>query len=168
MDIFLAGMKRAYLPELEANSKVLVSFASHSEKAFLQNMDIEERNVILDSGAFSVWSKGASIEIQDYIDFVRAHPGLEGCIALDVIGGNAEAQLQNLAVMREAKLQTPIWPVFHEGDDMELLKQYIKDGYERICLAGTKSRGRACLQDWVWSVLDAAPPQKQCHTTAWP
>lgn len=164
MKVYLAGMKRAYLPQIGVSSAVLVSFAEKHECNLIS--DLMGRDVVIDSGAFSVWKmrqkgkKTDDININAYCDFLHAHPYLAGCVALDVIGGSAEQQLTNLEYMRAAKVPVATWPVFHEGDDFELLNEYRRAGYQKIAIAGTKSRGAPSLVPWIWRVLEFMPPSK--------
>lgn len=90
-------------------------------------------NIFLDSGAFSAWSKGVEIDIQEYIKFIKEHKQyLEVYANLDVIG-DAEKTLQNQKIMEEAGLN-PL-PCFHVGEDFKYLRYYVEK-YDYIALGG--------------------------------
>jgi len=96
-------------------------------------MSIEGIKLFLDSGAFSVKSKGVSVDVYDYINFVRNHRDAIHIYAnLDVIG-DAKATLQNQKIMEASGLH-PL-PVFHLGENKKYLMYYI-DRYDYIALGG--------------------------------
>lgn len=154
--IYFAGVKRTYLPQLQADSPILLSYASSSERALLP--ELQGREVILDSGAFSVWRQGHQIDLDAYMTFVSAHPWLTAVVALDVIGGTAEQQLANLDQMEAARLPVTHWPVYHKGDDWDLLLEYRRRGYAKIGLSAAASIGQSSAIDWLWRVLRGCPP----------
>lgn len=159
MKMYFAGVKRKSLGDLAPDSPVLVSFAEADErKVARENRD---RDLVLDSGAFAAWRRDKPIALCEYLDFLPQVPKLTACVALDVIQGSAEAQLLNLRGMQEAGLGIPVWPVFHEGDDPELLAEYLRLGYTKICLGGTVNRGRPAIIDWLWQVFNRFPPGPQ-------
>lgn len=110
--------------------------------------------VLLDSGAYSAWTKGVSIDLADYISFVKANqhlldlyisldviPGHSGCATADPtrIDRAAEQSYRNHQTMKKAGL-TPV-PVFHQGEDISWLQRLVGDGEQYIALAphGAKS-----------------------------
>ena len=105
-----------------------------------------ERGRFLDSGAFSAFTKGIQINIQDYIDFIKGEKGIFAHYSvLDEIG-DAEKTLKNQRIMEKQKLN-PV-PCFHHGEDFKFLKQYC-DNYEYIALGGLVplSRRRGVLKE---------------------
>ena len=100
-------------------------------------------DLFLDSGAYSAWSQGLEIDIQEYIDFIKEHQDvIEVYANLDVIG-NAETTWKNQMIMEKAGLK-PI-PVFHYKDDRKWLKRYLKRGYDYIALGGLVTSDRASI-----------------------
>ena len=82
-------------------------------------------SVFLDSGAYSALTKGAKIDIQDYIKFIKENLSVLDLYAnLDVIY-NAEATLANQQIMEKEGL-SPI-PCYHAGEDFSYLQYYIKN-----------------------------------------
>ena len=102
----------------------------------------------LDSGAFSAWSKGAVIDLDEYCEFIRANiEWLDVYACLDVIPGapgraatgkeREEAAGQswaNYLYMKDAGLD-PL-PVYHYGEDMKWLDQMLAYGCEYVGIGG--------------------------------
>jgi hypothetical protein len=102
----------------------------------------------LDSGAFSAWSKGSVIDIDEYIAFIKAnieHIDVYAC--LDVIPGKpgqpantaqrneaAEATWENYLYMKREGVD-PL-PVYHYGEDMRFLERMLEFGCDYIGLGG--------------------------------
>lgn len=96
--------------------------------------------LMLDSGAFGAWTRGQSIDVEDYIAFVREFGDLfETVVNLDVIPGDfgrkktekdveyaAEASFDNLVAMQEAGI--PAIPVFHQGEAWRHLDRLVERG----------------------------------------
>lgn len=104
---------------------------------------------MLDSGAYSAWSRGAKIDLGEYIEFIRENAKLlDTYVNLDVIPGKrgvrptlrevdwaAAASLENYQTMRAAGL-API-PVFHFGEPFKWLERLLESGTDYISLGGT-------------------------------
>ncbi|MDX9918334.1 MAG: hypothetical protein RBT15_10050 [Gudongella sp.] len=90
--------------------------------------------LFLDSGAYSAWSQGKTIDIQQYIQFIKDHQDVIDIYAnLDVIGDPA-ATWENQLIMEKVGLH-PL-PVFHYGEDEQWLEQILGRGYPYIGLGG--------------------------------
>lgn len=88
--------------------------------------------MMLDSGAFSVMSSGATVDLGAYIEFAVAHQrGYDRIVNLDVINGNVTKRvdegLRNLQRMRDAGLN-PL-PVFHQGEPWSVLTDLASCGH---------------------------------------
>ena len=93
--------------------------------------------LFLDSGAFSAFTQGVEIDIQEYIEFVQEHEGELTIYAnLDVIG-DAAATLKNQRIMEKAGL-TPL-PCFHPKEEFSYLARYIEE-HDYIALGGLASK----------------------------
>ncbi len=112
-------------------------------------------SLFLDSGAYSAWTQGVEINIQDYIDFIKQHQDIIDIYAnLDVISIDgkrgskltAELTLKNQKIMKEAGLR-PL-PVFHIGEPFEYLEYYIKR-YDYIGLGGMVGVPKNTLILWL-------------------
>lgn len=119
-------------------------------------MDIAKRKVdlFLDSGAFSAWSQGVEININDYINFIKEHKEVIDIYAnLDVISGSkignetsAKQTLENQKIMEKAGL-SPL-PTFHYGEPVKYLKHYLKN-YDYIALGGMVPISNKQLVPWL-------------------
>jgi hypothetical protein len=135
-----AWAAQASTPDAAVNSpdgslpplRVLVSF-HYFEKAGLSRIfGAGIRDVLLDSGAFSAHTQGATISIDDYARFIRAWPQLTAYSNLDDIA-DPERSLQNLRAL-EARGLSP-FPVFHVGEPWEYLERYAEE-YDYVALGG--------------------------------
>lgn len=107
-------------------------------------------HVMLDSGAYSAWSRGKPIQLADYIAFVKEHRELFGThVTLDVLPSGPERQRTEAAIeqgakdsyrnhqkMKDAGL-SPI-PVFHQGENFKWLERMLSDGETYIGLSTRK------------------------------
>ena len=106
-----------------------------------QQKKVKKVNLFLDSGAFSAWYHGSSVDLQSYMNFIREHLSIvDNYVSLDTIPGDkgrmdrsqreieksAAASYRNQQIMKDAGL-SPI-PVFHQGERFEWLEKYLKDG----------------------------------------
>lgn len=177
MRVYLSGPQGSWRPEMEGHH-LLVSYAEPRQIKLLDaGWDVP--GWLVDSGAFTAWTKGRPIDLDAYIAFLvgleaRAATGalvLDGYLALDVIPGEPgrlpaedEARwatgqsLANLAKMRAAGLN-PI-PIFHEGEPLDLLAAYVTEGHDVIALGATASRGKPELVDWLQPIFDRYPGQR--------
>jgi hypothetical protein len=100
--------------------------------------------IFLDSGAYTAHKMGITINIQDYIHFIKEKGDLFDAYAnLDIIDFNgysasrltAERTLENQKIMEEAGLH-PL-PCFHYGEPFEFLKYYVSN-YDYLCLGSLR------------------------------
>ena len=167
MKIYLAGTSVSDPKEnykirlLFRKSNKLHSFFHCKEKNGLEwkwfHMNVKNKiNLFLDSGAFSAWTQGVNIDIQDYIAFIKEHQDvIEVYANLDIISrGNstmdkkqaAEKTLENQRIMEEAGL-SPL-PVFHVGEVFSYLQYYI-DNYDYVALGGMVGKQKSTLIPWL-------------------
>src|SRR5580692_1929900 len=98
------------------------------ESSVIEKIAKPKISLMLDSGAFSAWKRGISINLAEYIAYIKKHEHLlASYVCLDQIPGkpgvkrtqaevdDAAAQsYKNQQTMKKAGL-TPI-PVFHQGE----------------------------------------------------
>ena len=104
--------------------------------------------ILLDCGAYSAFTQGTSIKLDQYIAYVKHNRHLVDCyLNLDVIPGSdgrrewkvehieraAKQSHENQLRMKAAGL-SPI-PVFHRGESFKWLKRMLRDGENYIALA---------------------------------
>ena len=167
MKIYLAG---ASVCNPDENEKMQMLFKKgsklHSFFYAKEGSGLEERwfvvniknkvDLFLDSGAFSAWTQGIEIDIQEYIDFIKEHKDIIEVYAnLDVISRgdtlaakkeSAQKTLENQKIMEKAGLY-PL-PVFHIGEPLKYLEYYINN-YEYIALGGMVGKQKSTLIPWL-------------------
>jgi hypothetical protein len=130
---------------------------------FWLNPDLPGKKLFLDSGAFSAFTRGAVIDVAEYVDFIKKNEKELFCYAaLDVIG-DWEGTRANYEKMLELGVD-PI-PCYHYGSPLDELDRYCKDGVKYLALGGLvpHSRNRPKLQahlDRCWGVLKKYFPIK--------
>lgn len=109
--------------------------------------------LMIDSGAFSVWKQGVTIDLNAYIafclDLLDRHPYVV-CVNLDVINDGA-ASYRNWKIMREAGV--PALPVYHPASDEKWLRLYLRET-DHVGLGGLVGKPRNRLRpylDRVWT-----------------
>lgn len=102
---------------------------------------------MLDLGAYSAWTKGVTINIDEYCEFIKKHSDIiNHYIVLDVIG-DAEKSLEAQKYM-ESKGLRPL-PVFHQGEDWKYL-DYYANNYDYICISPLSySAGGSSMVNWL-------------------
>jgi hypothetical protein len=94
---------------------------------------VTTRDVLLDSGAYSVMSKGIAINIENYIEYVKNNKDSVKLYAnLDVIGDSEQTEI-NQKIMEDAGLN-PL-PTFHYGSEYKVLEKLLEK-YDYIGLGG--------------------------------
>ena len=117
--------------------------------------------LMLDSGAFSAWNQQQTINLDDYIAYLkRNHKWLYSYVTLDVLPFGPERHRSADMVETCAKLSyknhqtikehglTPI-PVFHQGESWRWLDRMLKDGERYIGLSTRKDLWGHQQCDWL-------------------
>jgi hypothetical protein len=102
--------------------KILVSYVYFDNcRAWLEAQDPTSFDLLIDSGAFTAWTKGLPIDLPEYVRFLASLDSAWDwrAVQLDVIG-NPEATGRNLEIMIDAGIPDII-PVFTRGEDIERL-----------------------------------------------
>jgi len=114
----------------------------------------------LDCGAFTGFTKGEVIDIDQYMSYVNENDDLCDLVAsLDVIGDD-KASYANYKIMLEEGF-TPI-PCFHYGEDISYLKKYCKKA-PYIALGGMVSMNTAAQTKFLARVFDYIPSDIKVH-----
>lgn len=120
-------------------------------------------SVFLDSGAFSAHTKGTTIDLGKYCDYLLANRERLNCYAvLDVIG-NLEGTMANLREMRRRGLE-PV-PVYHTAYEPISVLEELLDGCRYVALGGmvatSLSRERMSKKlDECWVAIEKHWPVK--------
>lgn len=118
---------------------------------------------MLDSGAYSVWNSGATIDIDKYIAFCKAFPDTSYYISLDVMPGSPDNKkpLTTEEVERSCKQgwinylkmidhlpKEKVIPVYHQRDPIKWLDKYLNYGVPYMGISATKSLGMHRRIQW--------------------
>lgn len=123
--------------------------------------------LMLDSGAFSVWSQGYTIDLTHYLEFCSKHPDCTYYVNLDVIPGeprkketltrsaietSCQAGWENYLQMIQVLPKDKVIPVYHQNEDLKWLRKYLDYGVKYIGISpANDSNTREKLQ-WMKSV----------------
>ena len=131
--------------------------------------------LILDSGAFCVFSRGETIELNEYIKFCIEHPKCSYYVNLDKMPGKkgainkalttqdfneaAEVSWNNLKNLSQYIPKEKIITVFHQGEDFEYLNRMLDNNYSYIGLGFAVYRQASQTNKIAWlmqckSILD--------------
>lgn len=135
---------------------------------------------MLDSGAFSAWNSGGSIDLDRYIAFLKEHQhrlfsyatldvlpeGRESARTVEATEQCAKASYRNHHKIKNAGL-TPI-PIFHQGESFKWLELMLKEGEPYIGIATRKDLPMRQTLPWldkVWKLLrdDKGAPIVKTH-----
>jgi len=131
---------------------------------------------MIDSGAFTAWTKGLDVDVDEYINRMnQLDDVVDYYIQLDKIPGrkgtpptaqerkDAEIATRDNFLYMESKAISPhkLLPVFHQGDSWSLLREFLThrrpDGalIDYICISHSKERRMQKGQaDWFLDVYD--------------
>lgn len=136
--------------------------------------NVSQVDLVLDSGAYTAWTRGVKINLDSYIDYCLEYSDcLHGVVNLDVLPGSlgckptqkdversAKRGWRNLMAMRKAGIEA--LPVYHWGERIYWLEKMIGEGFKWVGLSpGTK---RTIGQKIVW--LDKVFGYL-CRSTGW-
>ena len=112
---------------------------------FWLDRELKDKHLFIDCGAFSVHSRGASIDLDRYCQFAHEYRDqYKTLVALDVIG-NPAATRRNLAYMRAQGLDPT--PVYTASQPIRDLVALLEEGNRKIALGGSLPR-QAGLEEW--------------------
>ena len=124
--------------------------------------------IMIDSGAFSVWTRGETIDLEEYIAFcleLRQRFPEAVFVNLDVIG-DGESSCENWEIMREHGVDA--LPIYHPKTPIKYLLAYLeKVDYIGIGgIAKTRTRERIQILDRLWEnhlIDDDRMPTHKVH-----
>lgn len=144
--------------------------------------------LMVDSGAFSVFNSGKTMDIDDYIAYINANPMVDRFVEMDfipgVVSGKISADMstkgavesrKNYLYMLDRVREThKIMPVFHYSEPWEYLKLMVETMHDgknyvpSICVSGPKTSGKqkeftAFLARCFSIIGESANPNVQVH-----
>ncbi len=124
MTVYLASPNTQQQAEHVAEMPVLLSFAIYAK--WLDRYQQSFRRILIDSGAFSEFSSGKKVDLDEYIDWSERWRGHADAVAgLDDISGDWRRSLSNYERFDGG------FPTFHESDPPELLDELVEISQER-------------------------------------
>lgn len=181
MDFYFAGSQHETSQQkmIELDCNILKSY--YNDRSIIRTLMELKQNaqwkgkLLVDSGAYTCWTKGIKIDVDKYIDWINENNEyIDYCIQLDTIPGSpndvptleqarqaTEESWQNYLYMTE-RVTCPekILPVYHKGEPLEHLKNIVEHQINGkyvpyICLGGSaKDRHRSKLIKWYHTCLD--------------
>lgn len=155
---YMPGMNRyVKLTEHEQNlvrnvPHILESWHYVGKQSFVDHMRHNQAHIFLDSGAFSAWTLGVTLDIKEYCDYIqrnmdilRVEDGVVMASVLDGIGDPLQTYRNQLTM--EALGAKPL-PCFHAGEDERYLEWYVQN-YEYITLGGMVGSSTKQLATWL-------------------
>jgi len=152
--------------------RFLLSFAVDAS-AVTNHFDCESNNLIIDSGAFTVWNRGSGkIDIDEYLTFVNSlEHGDITCINLDVIPqtGSSKAEInkcveqgfENYLYLKD-RCRHKIMPVYHYGENISILKRYA-DHTDYIGISPANDTAEVVKRAFLDKVFGFTKDKIKCH-----
>lgn len=159
MKVYLAGERELISSESKYNwSRVLKRklFSYYYHGAQQDNKPTKEimdtlgvtKDLFLDSGAFSAFTKGAELSLEAYAEYIHASDGIWTCMSnLDDIKGNSQLTYDNQKALES--MGCPVCPVYHAREDPKWLMKYIDEGYDYIFIGGMVPESTKFLLTWL-------------------
>lgn len=136
---------------------ILESYHYVGSQKYVDQMRADSAQVFLDSGAFSAYTLGVSIDLPTYCDYIkrnmdiwRVEDGVVMASVLDGIGDPLQTYRNQLHM--EALGAKPL-PCFHAGEDERYLEYYVQN-YEYITLGGMVGSSTKQLCIWLDRMWD--------------
>jgi hypothetical protein len=142
---------------VQAVPHVLESFHYVSKQRYVDDMRRDGAQVFLDSGAFSAYTLGVTIDLPTYCDYIKRNMDLwrveDGVVMASVLDGIGDPlQTYRNQLHMEALGAKPL-PCFHAGEDERYLEYYVQN-YEYITLGGMVGSSTKQLCIWLDRMWD--------------
>lgn len=136
---------------------ILESWHYVGKQRYVDDMRREQARIFLDSGAFSAYTLGVKLSVQEYCeyiqrnsDIIRMESGTVMASVLDGIGDPLQTWRNQLEM--EHRGVRPL-PCFHAGEDERYLEEYVAR-YEYITLGGMVGSSTKQLCVWLDRIWD--------------
>lgn len=166
---YMSGMNR-YEKLVDCERKVveglphiLESWHYVGKQSYVDHMRNNGAKVFLDSGAFSAYTLGATLRVEDYCDYIiRNHEIIrfeDGNMMASVLDGIGDAQktyenqLYMEKIFRDRGWPMRPLPCFHFGEDTRYLEHYVKN-YDYITLGGMVGASTDQLSKWLTKIWE--------------
>lgn len=150
--IYLAGYYNgkasAYSIGKEEYSWFLESYHYINTTRHVAAIRKDKRTIFLDSGAFSAFTKGAQIKVEDYARYIHKNKDIIDLAAnLDDLHKREQMTWNNQKALEGMGVKA--LPVFHTREDPKWLVKYIDEGYDYLALGGMVPESKAWLKPWL-------------------
>lgn len=136
---------------------ILESWHYVGKQSYVNNMRENGAKIFLDSGAFSAWTLGVELKVEDYVNYIKRNQDIirveDGDLMASVLDGIGDPQktFENQMAM-EAMGVRPL-PCFHANEDERYLEWYVKN-YSYITLGGMVGANTQQLINWLDRIWD--------------
>ncbi|HBO8949782.1 TPA: hypothetical protein L5D21_003762 [Pseudomonas aeruginosa] len=134
-----------------AGRHALVPFPRQDDVAIVAEVC---QSFCFDNGAFSVWKKGGTLDVESYLRWVddwRRHPGFDWALIPDVIDGDEAA---NDRLLEQWPEHLPGVPVWHLHESLERL-QRLASAWRTVALGSSGQWATPGTAPW-WKRISAA------------
>lgn len=138
--------------------RFLTAFNNISPKVqgYMEHFD----DIFIDSGAYSAWTKGKTVDIREYGDFILSNLNTYTVFAsLDDIEDSKQSMENWKTLLEMGVPPAKLMPVVHNGEDLRLIGEYLKyTNY--IGLGGVAQeafQGQSALEDWFQFIFSRFP-----------
>ena len=131
---------------------ILESYHYIGSQRYIDQMRADNAQVFLDSGAFSAFTLGVTIDLPTYCEYIKRNMDLwrveDGVVMASVLDGIGDPlQTYRNQLHMEALGAKPL-PCFHAGEDERYLEYYVQN-YEYITLGGMVGSSTKQLCIWL-------------------
>lgn len=142
---------------LEGLPHILESWHYVGKQSYVDHMRRDGAQIFLDSGAFSAYTLGATLSVEEYCDYIKRNMDIirveDGSVMASVLDGIGDPlQTYRNQLEMEARGVRPL-PCFHAGEDERYLEYYIQN-YEYITLGGMVGSSTKQLMVWLDRMWD--------------
>ena len=124
---------------------------------YVDAIRMDGRKIFLDSGAFSAWTLGTTIDLPTYCDYIVKNKDIikfdDGIMMASVLDGIGDPLKTYENQMYMEKLGVKPLPCFHFGEDERYLEWYVAN-YPYITIGGMVGKGASTLQTWLDRIWD--------------
>lgn len=142
---------------VETVPNILESYHYVGKQRYVDEMRADGAKVFLDSGAFSMWTKGVTIPVHEYCEYIERNRDIiryDGddmmASVLDGIGDPLQTYRNQLEM--ESRGVRPL-PCFHYGEDERYLEYYLAN-YGYITIGGMVGKTKEQLTIWLDRIWD--------------
>lgn len=148
---------------VEGLPHILESWHYVGKQSFVDHMRANGAKIFLDSGAFSAWTLGVTLSVEEYCDYIERNMDIirfeDGDMMASVLDGIGDAQqtyrnqLEMEARFKHKGLGVRPLPCFHFEEDARYLDYYVAN-YEYITLGGMVGASTQQLRNWLERVWE--------------